>query len=258
MPSFAINTKSGKQLLKELDLNTDKEKEFLIGNILPDVSRVKGYKVLDNHQKRKSVQDIKMVTHFRIKEDVVLSYPDLNKFLKKYEEEVKNNIISFAYFFHLYTDYYYFKVFLPSILTFYDKDMNITNNKNNVYYAKINRTNEIVEYKILFNKESNEGIYKDYSIANNYLLDKYKLNINYEELIEYIDEHGFNTKIKETNPLFAYYAIIKIRKYLEELKIEDTNLRIFTYNDLDNLVENIIDSFKKEYSYLMINYIKEK
>ena len=154
--------------------------------------------------------------------------------------------------------YYYFKVFLPSILTFYDKDMNITNKKSNVYYAKINRTNEIIEYKILFNKESNEGIYKDYSIANNYLLDKYKLNINYEELIEYIDEHGFNTKIKETNPLFAYYAIIKIRKYLDEEKIEDTNLHIFTYNDLDNLVENIIDSFKKEYSYLMINYIKEK
>ena len=101
MPSFAIHTICGKQLLKELDLNTDKEKEFIIGNILPDVSRVKGYKVLDNHQKRKSVQDIKMVTHFRIKEDVVLSYPDLNKFLKKYEEEVKNNIISFAYFFHL-------------------------------------------------------------------------------------------------------------------------------------------------------------
>ena len=254
MPSFAIHTVCGIELLKKLKVDDNSKRDFIIGNILPDVSRVRDYKNKDDLDKRKSIQDRKMITHFRVDDDIVLQYPDLNKFLDKYEGSVKKNIISLAYFFHLYTDYYYFKIFLNDILCFYDKDMNITNSKKNVYYVKILRNNEVYEFKKLFNKLGNDSIYNDYSISNKYLINKYNLNIDYDDLIEYIDQEGFTTEIKESNSLFAYYAIIKLRKYLKDLEIVDDKLRYFTYEEFDSLVENIINNFIKDYGYLLDNY----
>ena len=254
MPSFAIHTVCGIELLKKLKVDDNSKGDFIIGNILPDVSRVRDYKNKDDLDKRKSIQDRKMITHFRVDDDIVLQYPDLNKFLDKYEGSVKKNIISLAYFFHLYTDYYYFKIFLNDILCFYDKDMNITNSKKNVYYVKILRNNEVYEFKKLFNKLGNDSIYNDYSISNKYLINKYNLNIDYDDLIEYIDQEGFTTEIKESNSLFAYYAIIKLRKYLKDLEIVDDKLRYFTYEEFDSLVENIINNFIKDYGYLLDNY----
>ena len=254
MPSFAIHTVCGIELLKKLKVDDNSKRDFIIGNILPDVSRVRDYKNKDDLDKRKSIQDRKMITHFRVDDDIVLQYPDLNKFLNKYEDSVKKNIISLAYFFHLYTDYYYFKIFLNDILCFYDKDMNITNSKKNVYYVKILRNNEVYEFKKLFNKLGNDSIYNDYSISNKYLINKYNLNIDYDDLIEYIDQEGFTTEIKESNSLFAYYAIIKLRKYLKDLEIVDDKLRYFTYEEFDSLVENIINNFIKDYGYLLDNY----
>ena len=254
MPSFAIHTVCGIELLKKLKVDDNSKRDFIIGNILPDVSRVRDYKNKDDLDKRKSIQDRKMITHFRVDDDIVLQYPDLNKFLNKYEDSVKKNIISLAYFFHLYTDYYYFKIFLNDILCFYDKDMNITNSKKNVYYVKILRNNEVYEFKKLFNKLGNDSIYNDYSISNKYLINKYNLNIDYDDLIEYIDQEGFTTEIKESNTLFAYYAIIKLRKYLKDLEIVDDKLRYFTYEEFDSLVENIINNFIKDYGYLLDNY----
>ena len=255
MPSFAIHTICGKEILKELNFNNLEEKEFLIGNILPDVSRVRSYKKMDSHNQRKSIQDIKNITHFRIEDDIILSYPDVDKFLKKYLKDIQErNIVTLAYFFHLYTDYYYFKVFLPGILSFYDKDMKDTNSKSNVYYAKVNRTGEIIKYKVLFNKDDDEGIYKDYSISNKFLINKYKLDIDYDDLIEYIDQYGFNTNVKETKAIYAYYAVIKLRKYLQDLSLVDDELHIFCKEELDGLVDNIINSFKKDYGYLLGYY----
>ena len=254
MPSFAIHTVCGIELLKKLKIDNNDKKRFIIGNILPDVSRVVNFKKLDDHNKRRSIQDRKMITHFRIDDDIILRYPDLNKFLSKYEDSVKKDIVSLAYFFHLYTDYYYFKIFLNKIFEFYDKDMNISNKENDVYYVKVLRTNEVFEYKSLFNKMGNDSIYNDYTVSNKYLINKYNLDIDYDDLIEFIDQNSFHTEIKESNSLFAYYAILKLRKYLKELEIVDDKLRYFTYEEFDSLVENIVDNFIKDYGYLLDNY----
>ena len=250
MPSFAVHAICGNELLKDLNLSENAKKKFLIGNIIPDVSRIPKFNKNDNIGKRRLVQDKKKITHFRTDSDVVLAYPDLDKFLEKYSGNVRSSITSFAYFFHLYTDYYYFKIFLPKILTFYDKDMNVTNKKSDVYYVKINRTNEVIEYKKLFNKESNNSIYRDYSISNGYLMSKYNFTFDYDELFDFVDQNGFFIEIEETNPLYAYYAILKMKKYLYEDKV-DGNLNVFSTDELDSLIDNIVDSFKKKYGYLL-------
>lgn len=254
MPSFAIHTICGNELLKDLNISENERKSFIIGNIIPDVSRVPGFRFKDNIEKRKSVQDRKKTTHFRTNDSVVLAYPDLDLFLKKYSGVVRSNISCFGYFFHLYTDYYYFKKFLPKILTFYDKDMKKANNKEEVYYVKINKTGEIVKYKKLFSKETEEGIYRDYSISNQYLINKYGLDIDYNDLFEFIDQVGFSIEIEETKSIYAYYAVLKMKKYLKDEKIKDTKLNVFTSEDLDTLIEKIIKSFKKNYGYLMSSF----
>lgn len=255
MPSFAIHAICGNELIKNFNISDNAKKNFFIGNIIPDVSRVPSFKEKDYSSRRKSIQDRKNITHFRTNKNNVLSYPDLDRFLEKYSGSVRSSITSFAYFFHLYTDYYYFKKFLPGLLTFYDNNMNVVTNSDNVYYVKINRTGEVVKFKDLFNKDYENGIYRDYSISNNYLMKKYKLDMDYDELFDYIDQHGFNIEIEETKSIFAYYAVLKMKKYLKDEIVEDTSLKIFCFDDLDKLIDSIINSFIKEYGYIVSSYI---
>jgi len=255
MPSFAIHAICGNELIKDFDISDNAKKSFFIGNIIPDVSRIPGYKDKDYVTKRKSIQDRKKITHFRTNKDAVLAYPDLDKFLEKYSGSVKSNIASFAYFFHLYTDYYYFRKFLPGILTFYDKNMNQINDSESVYYVKINRTGEVVKYKDLFNKDNENGIYKDYSISNNYLIKKYSLDLDYDVFFDYIDQNGFYIDIEETKSIFAYYAVLKMKKYLKDEIVFDNELSVFCKSDLDNLIDNVVKSFKKEYGYILSAYM---
>ena len=72
MPSFAIHTICGTELLKEINLNENEQKEFLIGNIIPDVSRVKNFKNLDKQKRRQSIQDRKVITHFRTNKNNIM------------------------------------------------------------------------------------------------------------------------------------------------------------------------------------------
>jgi len=255
MPSFAIHAICGNELLKDMNLSDNAKKSFLIANIIPDVSRVPGFKLKDTIEKRKSIQDNKKTTHFRTDNDALLAYPDLDMFLEKYSGNVKSSITSFGYFFHLYTDYYFFKKFLPKILSFYDQDMNKAKTRKDIYYVKIKKTGEVLKYKRLFNKEMEDGIYKDYSISNSYLLNKYNLKLDYDELFEYIDQNGFHIDIEETKPLFAYYAVLKMKKYLKDEKVKDTNLKVFSIEELDNLIGDIIKSFKKDYGYFISSYL---
>lgn len=126
MPSFAIHSVCGNELLKKINITPEQKYEFIIGNVLPDVSRVKNFNDLDDNEKRREIQSRKKKTHFRKKNDEVIEYSDCEMFLNKYEEIIKQNVNALAYFFHLYTDYYFYKVFLNKVITFYDEDMNET------------------------------------------------------------------------------------------------------------------------------------
>ncbi len=245
MPSFAIHTICGIELLKKLNISDNNKKEFIIGNLLPDVSML---------NEIKDVEERKIITHFKCDEDIVLKYPNLEKFLNKYEDSVKKNIISFEYFFHLYTDYYYFKLFIPKIFTFLYKDMKYTNSKKDIYYVKINRDNNIYEYNVMFDKKGHDSIYCDYTVSNKYLINKHNIEIDYNDLLDYIDNNKILVEIDESNSNCCKEGIIKLRRYLEELDVVDDKLRYFTYEEFDSLVENIINNFIKDYGYLLDNY----
>ena len=257
MPSFAIHNICGLKLLKKLKVDESDKNRFIIGNILPDVSRVRNYNELDELSKIRAIQNRKKETHFRKNTGKIIEYPDCNEFLLKYKKDIQDDIVSLAYFFHLYTDYYYFKNIFSKKITFYDKNMEITDIKSNFKYVKINKTGEIILGSDFFNKRNKKSIYKEYSRCNSYLAKKYDFKIDVNELVEYIDQNGFMANIDETNSLYAYYAIRKIQKYVNNIDISDNEkLLVFEEKDLDLLVNDVVDSFLKKYSKLLVKYCK--
>ena len=255
MPSFAIHNICGLELLKKFNIDEGNRNKFIIGNILPDVSRIRNYNELDDISRRKAIQKRKKETHFRKKTGKIIEYPDCDEFLKKYGKEINNDIVTLAYFFHLYTDYYYFKNVFSKVISFYDENMNITSMREDFKYVKINKTGQVVLGKDFFNKKNPNGIYKEYSRCNSYLSKKYDFKIDVNELVDYIDQNGFLANIEETNSLYAYYSIRKLEKYVNDIEITNDELLIFTKEDLDNLVSGVVDSFIKEYSYLLDKYM---
>ena len=82
-------------------LNKDRTK-LLIGTIAPDISKLVG--------------ENKVGSHFL--EDENTDIPILDKFLDKYKDNLNDDFV-LGYYIHLYTDYLWFKYFLPE---FYDKE----------------------------------------------------------------------------------------------------------------------------------------
>ncbi len=128
-------------------INRDRKK-LLIGSIAPDISK---------HLGRKKIE-----SHFQDQDDDI---PNLNKFLNKYNNYLNDDFV-LGYYIHIYTDYIWFKFFLPD---FYD---------NGIIYKLDGTKSEIDE------KEMIKYFYNDYTSLNIKLIDKYELDLDifYEEL----------------------------------------------------------------------------
>ena len=140
-------------------LKRDKKK-LLLGSIAPDLSKLVG--------------DDKTRSHFILEgEDDI---PDLNKFLKKYGYFLNDDFV-LGYYIHLYSDYLWFKYFIPDL---FDEGKNVIT-KLNGDIIKCNG-NMMEKY-----------IYNDYTNINNDLINDYDLDLKlfYEpipELNNIIDE----------------------------------------------------------------------
>ena len=76
-------------------INRD-SKKLLIGTIAPDISKLLG--------------ETKFYSHFL--DNVNNNIPNINKFLEKYGNYLNDDFV-LGYYIHLYTDYLWFKYFLP-------------------------------------------------------------------------------------------------------------------------------------------------
>ena len=132
-------------------------KSIMIGSIAPDIWKQVG-------------EPSKVKSHFKDYEDAVA--PNLDKFLDKYKDMLKDDFV-LGYYIHLLTDYYWFKYFIPNL---YDKDKSI-----------IKRLDGTKLY--LTDDEAGELIYNDYTNLNVEVIDTYQLRLDifYEELPEFKD-----------------------------------------------------------------------
>ncbi len=252
MPSFMIHSITGKELLKKLHLSKDQEMKFFIANILPDTRQIERNPEWDEVELRKNIQQEKKITHFRGERSGILEYPNLKLFLDKYGHLIKEDIIVFGYFFHLYMDYYYFHTFLPKIITFLDKDYKETHIKADYAYIKVNKDKRIIEKLDFWSKSNPIGLYQEYSRINSYLIEKYDFTFNYKKYKKYLEENNYPLKIEEIKVEKVHDLLDELDVYYHETdKYKGEEYTIFTKKDLDNLIQETIETFINEYGEFM-------
>lgn len=248
MPSFIVHSIVGCELQKKLNLDKKEKELFFIANLLPDVNQIEVDKEWTDEELRKHIQKEKRTTHFRTYTDGVLESPDLDYFLSKYDSVVKSNIVALGYFFHLYTDYYYFSKFLPSVVTFLDENDNEVTTKELNKYIRINKTNKKLPKQVFWSKKDSEGIYQEYSRLNKYLVKEYNFKFDYKRLKEIIKNKELNLPIKEINSDNIDSLIDELNGfYLESLDNEDVEFKIFSSERIDYFINTVVDNFIKEY-----------
>ena len=192
MASAIIHMAVASELNKKL--NRD-ENKLLIGSIAPDIS--------------KHVGETKKLSHF-LSDDTDI--PNIDKFLVKYKSRLDDDFV-LGYFIHLYTDYLWFKYFVPE---FYNNDTaTITKIDGSTFKCS--------------GKMFNLYIYNDYTNMNEKLLDEYNMNLSifYSEppIFEHIIEEIPMDKIKIIIDKMS--IIIKNSKVQKDFVFDIDNVKQF-------------------------------
>jgi hypothetical protein len=256
MPSFMIHTIAGEKMIKKLHLENEDKKKFFISNLVPDTLDRSAYAQYKGEERRSRKQKIKRITHFRTDFNQIFEYPNLELFLSKYEEQTKKDINFLGYFFHLYTDYYYFSHYLPQIIVFYDKNHNISKRREENVYVEIKNYNREIGHEDFWDNYGKESIYEDYSRLNKYLVNKYPLSFAPKELIEYLKTNNYKVDMEEINSDYAIQAIENLKRIVDEcLGEEKEQLKIFTIDQIENLIDETVNTFLDKYESLLKEYM---
>ena len=173
------------------------ESKILIGSIAPDISKLIG--------------EAKEKSHFL---DGNGDVPDIYGFLAKYKKNLNDDFV-LGYFIHLYTDYLWFKYFVPE---FYNDD--------NGMITKLDGTSFKCSGKMF-----GLYIYNDYTNLNERLLDEYNMNLS----IFYNEVPVLNNIIEEI-PMDKIKIIIdKASVIIENSKIKKD--LIFNIDNVKNFIE---------------------
>ena len=189
--------------------------EYILGSIAPDVSKYIG--------------ENKNYSHFITDEKGI---PNLNLFLKKYK---LNSSFNLGYYIHLYTDYLFYKDFLP--LFYDDKDI-----------LKVTIRDLKGQTLNLNNDEAVKILYSDYTNLNTQLIDEYQLDLN----IFYSQYIKPKTDIKEINTnkinvlLEQMGTIIENSTNEEEIIINITSIKSF----IDNCSNEIYNNLKEKHNII--------
>ena len=195
MASSIIHICVAKEINKTLNKNQSK---LLLGSIAPDLSKIVG--------------ENKIKSHFLDKNDNI---PNIGKFILKYNDSLSDDFV-LGYYIHLYTDYLWFKNFIPKVRE------NIPEDKNS---------------------EFNKTVYEDYDHLNIQLIDEYNLDLsmlyqNCLETIHTIEEIPVN-KLK--------LLIDKTRIIIDNSSNSSTS--IINLEDTKNFIESsskiILEEIKK-------------
>lgn len=217
MPGFILHMTAASLLINQLNLSPTTShpvksvNNFLIGNLVPDAT------------------DNKDLTHFRnpVYKDKMMIYPDLHRFLDKYQSLLMDDSC-LGYYFHLYIDRRFFKDYIPEIVEFYDSTGEITDIKSQVAKVLVRKTGLFIpgnEYL------TEKYYYGDYTKMNSYLTRKFHLTFH-------LDPDVRNPGIEE-----ADYPAVK--GILDSLK-EYMNVPVTAVNDLTVFdVEDLIDFLQK-------------
>lgn len=193
MASSLIHAAVCNELNKKLKRNP---KQILVGTIAPDISKLVG--------------ETKKYTHF-LDDDGNL--PNLTRFLNKYISYLNDDFV-LGYYIHLYTDYLWFKYFIPEI---YDESKNLIKKIDGTIVNCHGHMAEIY-------------IYNDYTNINEQVVKKYKLDLSFL----YDNKMKFNDIIREAHMDKMDLIINKAREIYEGSKIHRDY--VFDMENIDNFI----------------------
>lgn len=199
MPSAIIHLAVASEIGKKIKKDNNR---FLIGAIAPDIW--------------KWVGDEKMKSHFQTNE--IDNIPSLDLFLSKYKKYLNDDFV-LGYYIHLYTDYIWFKYFIPEI--FNDDEKIIT---------KLDGTPVKCNGEML-----SLYIYNDYTNLNIKLIEKYNLNLK----IFYRDPPTLKNIIEEI-PMTKIKIIINAVKEIIENTKEHKDL-VFNMDNISQFINTAIE-----------------
>lgn len=181
MASAVIHLCVANEINKKIKKDSSK---ILIGSIAPDIA--------------KYINEHKMKSHFQ---DENNDTPNLKLFLNKYSNYLNDDFV-LGYYIHLYTDYLWFKFFMPKYVD------------NSYIYTFDNEKIKITE------EEKTNYLYKDYSNLNIKLIEDYNLTLD----IFYNDIPSIDNIIEEI-PMDKLNIIVdEMGKIIKNSKIDKTNI----------------------------------
>lgn len=134
------------------------EKEFILGSIAPDISR--------------QIGETKVKSHFLKKEEN--NIPEIDCFLEKYKNTLKDNAFNLGYYCHLFADMIWFALFLPEYCKVEDEEIRYLNGDKK-------RLSKETIVKLLYN---------DYTNLNIKMIDEYDLDLSlFYESLPYIESN---------------------------------------------------------------------
>lgn len=239
MGSAVMHLCIGKKIAKKLN-NSDR-KEFLIGNLAPDLSKL--------------TNQSKYISHFLKKitiNDSEREVPDLEKFIKKYKDRLNEPFVQ-GYLCHLISDDVWFREYIPNHV------ISITEDKSQILLRDIDDYIPYDDFKKM--------MYSDYTMTNKYLFELYKLNLKKFDNMDIEDPNMKEFEFEEIHRLveqISYYLEYSECNDDEEKPDYDDNrmddydekgLELLSKAEIVTYIEEAIERVEDE--YIKLELIKE-
>lgn len=192
---------------------------ILVGSIAPDISK------LVNQDR--SISHFTNIVDEKEEEYYLNDAPDISKFLKKYKTYLDDDFV-LGYYIHLYTDYLWFKYFVPDFI-------------ENGYITKLDGTKHKLNGEM-----ASLYIYNDYTNLNGDIFDKFDMDIKifsnelpeFKNIIEEIPMDKLNILMDKMSMIIGnmnkkkelVFNMDNIYKFVETA----TNLVLAHYNSIKN------------------------
>ncbi len=222
MGSAVMHLCIGKKVAQKLN-NSDR-KEFLIGNLAPDLSKLTNQSRYISHFLKKIVIN-----------DSEREVPDIDKFLKKYKNRLNEPFIQ-GYLCHLISDDIWFRDYIPNHV------ISITEDKQQILLRDIDDYIPYDDFKKM--------MYSDYGKINPYIFNLYKINLK-----KFDDMNIDDPKMEEFEYQEIYRLIEQISYYLEFTEETIEKIEENTLEDVEN--EQEIDSMELLSNTEVLTYIEE-
>ena len=229
MGSAVMHLCIGKKVSQKLN-NSDR-KEFLIGNLAPDLSKLTNLS--------------RYVSHFLKKVNIngtEREVPDLDKFIKKYKNRLNEPFIQ-GYLCHLISDDIWFRNYIPNYV------VAITEDKKQILLRDIDDYIPYDDFK--------KTMYRDYSKLNKYLFEMYKINLKkfdnmdidnpnmeefeFEEIHRLIEQISYFLEYTEDTIEKASIEIDEENEEVNETLELLSNTEVVTY--IEEAIDKVIDDY---------------